>query len=98
MALEKAVTFLQRSQSGGMYARRPRVERGMTTLISGRPRSGRLLSGSEDACHTSLLWESPFPGVHLLIKAAVDGTPADLHEPLGGDEHLVDPFPCGEQC
>lgn len=30
---------------------------------------------------------------NLLIEAAVDGAPADLHEPLGGDEHLVDPFP-----
>ena len=35
--------------------------------------------------------------VYLLIKAAVDGTPADLHEALGGDEHLVDPLPYKEQ-
>lgn len=32
-------------------------------------------------------------GTYLLIEAAVDGAPADLHEPLGGDEHLVHPFP-----
>lgn len=43
------------------------------------------------------LWESPFPRVYLLIKAAVDGAPADLHEALGGDEHLVDPLPYREQ-
>lgn len=43
------------------------------------------------------LWESPFPRVYLLIKAAVDGAPADLHEPLGGDEHLIDPLPYREQ-
>lgn len=36
----------------------------------------------------------PLPShTNLLIEAAVDGAPADLHEPLGGDEHLVDPFP-----
>lgn len=31
--------------------------------------------------------------MYLLIEATVDGAPANLHEPLGGDEHLVDPFP-----
>lgn len=30
---------------------------------------------------------------YLLVEAAVDGAPADLHEALGGDEHLVDPLP-----
>lgn len=31
--------------------------------------------------------------LYLLIKSAVESTPANLHEPLGRDEHLVNPFP-----
>ena len=42
---------------------------------------------------TQISLGEPFPCVYLLVKAAVDGAPADLHESLGGDEHLVDPLP-----
>lgn len=43
------------------------------------------------------LWqEEPLPSRYLLVEAAADGAPADLHESLRGDEHLVDPLPCGE--
>lgn len=38
-------------------------------------------------------WEGSLSHMYLLIEAAVDRAPANLHEPLGGDEHLVDPFP-----
>lgn len=30
---------------------------------------------------------------YLLIKSAVESTPANLHESLGGDEHFINPFP-----
>lgn len=47
------------------------------------------------ACRSSRWPCSPpsAPRTHLLIEAAADGAPANLHEPLGGDEHLVEPLP-----
>lgn len=86
MAREKAAEALRKE--GGLFWGWAALRLGGTHSSKGQ--SGKGLGGHSSS--TRPPWEGPSL-VYLLIEAAVDGAPADLHEALGGDEHLVDPLP-----